>query len=116
MLKWEPFHYKNLDEIRKDRGAGRRPAVDEDLSVFTKPIKGKRDSAENRLAIQPLEGFDADRDGTPPNLRSGVTAGCRREVPASYGWSLLHANALQPDQPLAAAYHRKKPARFQTAG
>jgi len=69
MLKWEPFHYKNLDEIRKDIGElGVDLPLSEDLSVFTKPIKVNGTALKNRLSIQPLEGFDADRDGTPTDL------------------------------------------------
>ncbi len=69
MLNWQLFNYKSLDEIRKDiEELGVDLPLSENFSVFTKPIEVNGVQLKNRLSIQPLEGFDADRDGTPSDL------------------------------------------------
>ena len=69
MLTWAPFRYKTLDQVRKDiEELGVDLPISEDLSLLTKPIKVNGTPLKNRICTQPLEGFDASRDGTPSDL------------------------------------------------
>jgi len=69
MIHWRPFDYKTLEAFRKD--------IDElqvhlptstDLGILAQPIQVHGKTVKNRIAIQPLECFDASLEGTPSDL------------------------------------------------
>jgi 2,4-dienoyl-CoA reductase-like NADH-dependent reductase (Old Yellow Enzyme family) len=67
--KFKPFKYKNIDELRKEINE-----LQLDIPIYSKvEILQQRIIVNNRfiphrLAIQPMEGFDANSDGTPGKL------------------------------------------------
>jgi 2,4-dienoyl-CoA reductase-like NADH-dependent reductase (Old Yellow Enzyme family) len=68
-MLWRPFDYKSLDELKRDIGIlGVTLPVSENLSLLKQPLEVYGKTIKNRLAIQPMEGFDGYSDGTPSDL------------------------------------------------
>lgn len=63
------FRYRSLDELRED-AQRRAPALtfSDDVAVLAQPLRVGRHDLSNRLAIHPMEGCDANLDGTPGEL------------------------------------------------
>jgi 2,4-dienoyl-CoA reductase-like NADH-dependent reductase (Old Yellow Enzyme family) len=69
MLVWRPFDYKTLNDLRQDIEAlGLNLPLSENLALLGQPIEIYGKKVKNRLAIQPMEGFDGNFDGTPSDL------------------------------------------------
>jgi len=69
MSGWRPFDYKNLKEFQNDILVQELYLpINEDLAILSEPIELYGKKIKNRLAIQPLEGFDASEEGTPSDL------------------------------------------------
>ncbi len=67
--KFEPFTYKSLELLRnKIDELQLEIPISADIDILKESIKIGNDIAPNRLAIQPMEGFDANKDGTPGKL------------------------------------------------
>ncbi|TXT63381.1 MAG: hypothetical protein BAJALOKI3v1_380020 [Promethearchaeota archaeon] len=66
---FEPFKYKILTQL-KQKLSELNLALDfnDDLAVLKRSLSIGNKSIPNRLAIQPMEGFDAKRDGRPSFL------------------------------------------------
>jgi NADPH2 dehydrogenase len=63
------FKYKTSPALVDDaRKLGLELRLSEDLSPLLRPIKVGGRTVGNRLAIQPMEGCDAERDGSPGEL------------------------------------------------
>jgi 2,4-dienoyl-CoA reductase-like NADH-dependent reductase (Old Yellow Enzyme family) len=61
-----PFRLKTLDDLVAEiERIGVALPVSENLSVFRNPITIGPVTLNNRFAINPMEGFDAEADGTP---------------------------------------------------
>jgi len=69
MLVWRPFDYKTLDDLKKDIDTmGLDLPLSKNLDLLRQPIEVYGKKIKNRLAIQPMEGFDGNFDGTPSDL------------------------------------------------
>ena len=67
--KFEPFTYKNLSELKaKFNELHLELPISEKLDVLKQNIRIDNIVIPNRLAIQPMEGFDAKLDGSPGEL------------------------------------------------
>jgi 2,4-dienoyl-CoA reductase (NADPH2) len=65
----ERFRFKTLDELRaKVEELGLDLTFDDDLSPVRQPIRVGDYEIPNRLAVQPMEGCDGERDGSPGEL------------------------------------------------
>ncbi len=63
------FHYKNIEDLKADCAElGLRLPFDDDVSILGGRVINGRFSVANRFVAQPMEGFDADADGTPQEL------------------------------------------------
>lgn len=63
------FRFRTLDDLRAGMARlGADIPVSEDVSILGEPVKIGRLRTPNRFAVQPMEGFDADADGTPGEL------------------------------------------------
>lgn len=68
-LVWRKFDYKSLDEIQRDIDAlGLDLPMSQDFSILGEPFEAYGMRVKNRIAIQPLEGYDCALDGTPSDL------------------------------------------------
>jgi len=66
---FEPFKYKNLNQLKeKLNSLNLALPLSSKTSILEKPIKIKEKIIANRLAIQPMEGFDAKFNGEPSKL------------------------------------------------
>lgn len=67
--KFEPFTYKSLEALKKkiDELQLEIP-ISLNVDILKERVKINDDMAPNRLAIQPMEGFDANKDGSPGKL------------------------------------------------
>ena len=66
---FEPFKYKNLsDLIKKIADLELHLPIHEDVNILQQSIKRDNIIIPNRIAIQPMEGFDAKEDGSPDKL------------------------------------------------
>lgn len=66
---FEPFKYKNLNVFQeKLNELNLDLPIYDDFEVFKESISIKEKRIPNRLAIQPMEGFDSKRDGSPSFL------------------------------------------------
>ncbi len=64
-----PFRYRSLDELRAAIDQlGLDIAVDEDTSILARPLQVAGRTIPNSMAIQPMEGCDAQPDGSPDEL------------------------------------------------
>lgn len=69
MADHETFQFKTLDELRTKIGElGVDIRLDDDLSVFQKPVQVGGRTAPNAFAVLPMEGCDSNRDGSPSEL------------------------------------------------
>jgi 2,4-dienoyl-CoA reductase-like NADH-dependent reductase (Old Yellow Enzyme family) len=67
--KHQRFHLKNLDQLRAEIARlGLDMPIDEDMSVLSTPLTILGKTMPNRFSVQPMEGFDAHRDGAPGEL------------------------------------------------
>lgn len=61
-----PFRMKTVDDLRAEaERIGVDLPIDEDFSIFTNAITIGSVTLPNRFAVNPMEGFDADTEGTP---------------------------------------------------
>ncbi|MBR4235614.1 MAG: flavin oxidoreductase/NADH oxidase [Clostridia bacterium] len=68
-MKHEAFHYHSLEEIRAAAEAcGVNLPLSGDLSSLFEPLSLGICAAENRIALQPMEGTDGTEDGAPGEL------------------------------------------------
>ncbi len=66
---FEPFTYKSLEDLRRKTEALQVSIpISTDLEILRQKIVIKNRTVPNRLAIQPMEGFDAILDGSPSDL------------------------------------------------
>ncbi|MBD3213159.1 MAG: flavin oxidoreductase/NADH oxidase [Candidatus Lokiarchaeota archaeon] len=66
---FEPFKYKSFTQLkRKLSELNLDLSFSEDFTIFRRPLSIGNKTLPNRLAIQPMEGFDAKRDGSPSFL------------------------------------------------
>ena len=67
--RFESFTYKNLNDLEKKVAElGLDIPIYPRVEILQQKVKIKNVFIPNRLAIQPMEGFDADLDGTPGKL------------------------------------------------
>jgi NADPH-dependent glutamate synthase beta subunit-like oxidoreductase/2,4-dienoyl-CoA reductase-like NADH-dependent reductase (Old Yellow Enzyme family) len=65
----ERFHIKNLDHLKEEISEFNLSIpVQEDISILNTPLRVGRYEMANRFSVQPMEGFDAARDGSPGTL------------------------------------------------
>jgi len=65
----ERFRFKNKEElIRKTRQLGFDLPYSEDISSLLTPVSIEDHIVSNRLVIQPMEGHDSSKDGSPSDL------------------------------------------------
>ena len=63
------FRLRSIEDLEKEiEGLGVDLPLEKDLSVLADPLEIGGRTAPNRLAVQPMEGFDADESGTPGDL------------------------------------------------
>jgi len=68
-IKRVPFRMKTLDDlVAEAERIGVELPVSENFSVFHNPITIGPMTLNSRFAVNPMEGFDADADGTPTEL------------------------------------------------
>jgi NADPH-dependent glutamate synthase beta subunit-like oxidoreductase/2,4-dienoyl-CoA reductase-like NADH-dependent reductase (Old Yellow Enzyme family) len=69
MSKHKRFHVRNLNQLQEEaKHLGITIPVEEDISILLESIKVGSKTVPNRFLIHPLEGFDADYNGTPQDL------------------------------------------------
>jgi len=69
MGRHKRFHLRDLDLLRAELAdLGLSLPIDEDLSILGEAVAIGRHRAANRFAVQPMEGFDAEEDGSPGPL------------------------------------------------
>lgn len=69
MLNHRPFDYTDVAEVKRDlEELGLSLPISDTLDCLTAPLSIKDKTIMNRMMIQPLEGFDANPDGTPSEL------------------------------------------------
>ncbi|MFX0057696.1 MAG: flavin oxidoreductase/NADH oxidase [Candidatus Hodarchaeota archaeon] len=67
--KFETFSYKSVNDLReKIKHLNIDLPINFNVNVLKEKVKLNDRFVANRLAIQPMEGFDADLDGKPSNL------------------------------------------------
>ena len=72
-MKHEAFHYHSLEEIRAAAEAcGVNLPLSGDLSSLFEPLSLGICAAENRIALQPMEGTDGTEDGAPGELTDSL--------------------------------------------
>jgi 2,4-dienoyl-CoA reductase (NADPH2) len=65
----ERFRFKSKEElIGKARQLGHDLPFTDDISSLLKPLTIENHNISNRLVIQPMEGYDSTRDGSPSDL------------------------------------------------
>lgn len=65
-MQHEPFHYKSAEELTQDiREKNLSIPFSENWEVLAKPLQFGQAVFPNRLLAQPIEGFDAEPDGSP---------------------------------------------------
>lgn len=68
-MKFQTFNYSSLEELKKEsEKQGAAFPISENLSLLSSPLFLKNHTLPNRLAIQPMEGCDGNRDGSPGEL------------------------------------------------
>jgi 2,4-dienoyl-CoA reductase-like NADH-dependent reductase (Old Yellow Enzyme family) len=69
MTKHERFSIKTLEELKsKVTEMGLSLPLCEDMSILLKPLQLGDKVIHNRMAVQPMEGCDANEDGSPSEL------------------------------------------------
>ena len=65
----ERFHLRDLDQVRAlNKSLGLDLPLDKDVSCLGEPLDIGSLRTPNRFAVHPMEGFDADAEGTPGEL------------------------------------------------
>jgi 2,4-dienoyl-CoA reductase (NADPH2) len=65
----ERFRFKNKEElITKARTLGFNIPFEDDISILFTPVTVDDHNVPNRLVIQPMEGYDSSKDGSPTDL------------------------------------------------
>lgn len=65
----ERFRFKNSEELlEKAAGLGLSLPFTDDISYLFQPIKINSFEIQNRLLVQPMEGYDSEADGSPSEL------------------------------------------------
>ena len=68
-MKHKKFSYKSLEELKKDMELlNLNFPIDDDISVLREEVKEGDKVIPNRFVIHPMEGADANSDGTPGEL------------------------------------------------
>ncbi len=89
------FSYKTLDELKNDiEKQGLNIGLDEDISILSEKLEINGKTAENRIAILPMEGCDSERDGSPSFL---VTRRYSRFFNGGAGLVWWEANAVKEE-------------------
>jgi 2,4-dienoyl-CoA reductase-like NADH-dependent reductase (Old Yellow Enzyme family) len=66
---FEPFRYNSIEDINASLNKlGIQLPISDDVEVLKENIHINNQTVQNRLSIQPMEGFDADLDGGPTDL------------------------------------------------
>ena len=66
---FEPFRYNSIEDINTTLNKlGIQLPLSDEIEVLKKNIRVNDRILQNRLTIQPMEGFDADLDGSPTDL------------------------------------------------
>ena len=66
---FEPFRYNTIEDINSSLNKlGIHLPISDEVEVLKKKIQVNNQTLQNRLSIQPMEGFDADFDGNPTDL------------------------------------------------
>ena len=69
MSSHKRFHLQNLDSLRAELAQLELSLpIDEDLAILADRVPVGDHLTANRFAVQPMEGFDSDPDGTPGEL------------------------------------------------
>ncbi len=69
MAQHEPFHFDSLEQLlSKARELGLDLPFSENVDLLLQPLTLAGRKLANRLAIHPMEGFDADHNGRPGEL------------------------------------------------
>ncbi|MFV0399440.1 MAG: NADH:flavin oxidoreductase [Oscillospiraceae bacterium] len=69
MGQFERFNFKSMEEIKAKIGElGANITLQEDLSPLAQPVQIGPFTAPNAMAVLPMEGCDAERDGSPSEL------------------------------------------------
>ena len=67
--QFEPFNYKTLRDLKnKIKELGLTLPVNSNVEILKSSLKIEDRTIPNRLAVQPMEGFDAEIDGSPGEL------------------------------------------------
>jgi 2,4-dienoyl-CoA reductase-like NADH-dependent reductase (Old Yellow Enzyme family) len=68
-IPFEPFKYKSLNDLKKKfEQLNLEIPISENIDILRQNVKLKDFYIPNRLAIQPMEGFDSKLDGSPGEL------------------------------------------------
>ena len=66
MIKWRKYDYVSIDQVRNDiEELGLNLPLSDRFEVLFEPLELYGKKIRNRIAIQPMEGFDGFPDGTP---------------------------------------------------
>ncbi len=69
MSKHEPFRFKNIEELlKKAEELNLDLPCSDSIDILFDEVKIGRKKIPNRLAVQPMEGFDSEKDGSPGEL------------------------------------------------
>ncbi len=69
MAQHNKFHYKTLEELKKEiEELHLNISISQDISIFKTPVKVGKKEAPNALAVLPMEGCDSNADGSPSDL------------------------------------------------
>ncbi|MCL2117448.1 MAG: NADH:flavin oxidoreductase, partial [Planctomycetaceae bacterium] len=64
-----PFRMKTVDDLAAEaERIGVELPISDNSSVFQSPVAIETATLSNRLVVNPMEGFDAEADGTPGDL------------------------------------------------
>ncbi|TFG07118.1 MAG: hypothetical protein EU539_05785, partial [Promethearchaeota archaeon] len=67
--KFEPFSYKSIDDLKKKLNQlGVKIPISHEVELLKRNLAFGNFCIPNRLAVQPMEGFDAKEDGSPSKL------------------------------------------------
>ena len=68
-IPFEPFNYKSLNDLKKKfEQLNLEIPISKDIEILRHNVRIKNNNIPNRLAIQPMEGFDSKLDGSPGDL------------------------------------------------
>ena len=68
-IPFESFKYKSLNDLKKKfEQLNLEIPISKDIEILRQNVRIKNNDIPNRLAIQPMEGFDSKLDGSPGDL------------------------------------------------